>query len=77
MRFSALSDCSSYYGLPGTHREHERRFLCKNPYLRANTGVVLGALALTFVGAALLLFGLCVMCIPNDMGKAVIGVKMS
>uniref|UniRef100_A0A915DJP1 Uncharacterized protein n=1 Tax=Ditylenchus dipsaci TaxID=166011 RepID=A0A915DJP1_9BILA len=34
MRFSTLSDCSSYYGLPGTHTENETRYLCKNPYLR-------------------------------------------
>ncbi|KAI1731571.1 transmembrane protein [Ditylenchus destructor] len=67
MRFSTLSDCSSYYGLPGTRTENETRYLCNNPYIRANLRVVIGSAALTLVGAALLIFGLLVMLIPNDM----------
>ncbi|KAH7728777.1 Protein F21F3.7 [Aphelenchoides avenae] len=67
MRFSTLSDCSSYYGLPGAQNENSARFLCKNAYLRANVRVVIGSVALTLAGAALLVFGVLVMTIPNEI----------
>lgn len=45
------------------------RFLCKNAYLRANVRVVIGSIALTLAGAALLVFGVLVMTIPNEIGR--------
>jgi hypothetical protein len=66
MRFSTLSDCSSYYGLPDSPNENQSRHILKDPYLRANCGVVLGALTLTLVGAILIGFGLFVSLVPNE-----------
>lgn len=96
MRFSTLSNCSSYYGLPGTYTENEtrwaklivncynkfikinfNRYLCKNPYLRSNVRVIMGAIVLSLVGLTLLIFGLFVMLYPNDMGMFFFKLKKS
>jgi hypothetical protein len=69
MRFSTLSDCSSYYGIPNSPNENQSRHILKDPYLRANCRVILGALALTLVGASLIAFGLYITLVPNEMGK--------
>jgi hypothetical protein len=67
MRFSTLSDCSSYYGLPDTPNENQARHIFKDPYLRANCGVVIGSLALTFFGILLIGIGLFITFVPNDI----------
>ncbi|KAI6182374.1 hypothetical protein M3Y97_00373400 [Aphelenchoides bicaudatus] len=67
MRFSTLSDCSSYYGLPDSPNEAQSRHILKDPYLRSNCGVVLGSLILTLVGGLLIGFGLFLTFMPHDL----------
>ncbi|KAI6178806.1 hypothetical protein M3Y98_00541400 [Aphelenchoides besseyi] len=67
MRFSTLSDCSSYYGIPESANENQSRHVLHNPYLRANLRVVIGSILLTLFGAVFISFGLFVTLIPNEL----------